>query len=162
MVLLVACGVAHGAQGQPVGGRDRWDGVQGLRVNTLIEVLPEGQAGPDLCRVSSIDDGVLMCVPEQSKNRVGNGMRLVFPRSALRDVWVIEPERELHIGWWIRIGIEVALFVAACVGSGVLGGVVVGAIVFGVEEAIAENPIPPGPLRLHRRLIYRASVPASP
>jgi hypothetical protein len=158
MVLLVACGVAHGAQGQPAGGRDRWDGVQGLRVNALIEVLPEGQAGPDLCRVSSIDDRALMCVPERSVN----GMRLVFPRSALREVWVIERERELHIGLWIRIGIEVALFVAACVGSGVLGGVVVGGIVLGVEEEIAENPIPPRPLPLHRRLIYRASVPASP
>jgi hypothetical protein len=162
MVLLVAYGVAHAAQGQPAGGRDRWDGVQGLRVNTLIEVLPEGQAGPDLCRVLSIDDRALMCVPEQSMNGVGNGVRLVFPRSALREVWVIERERERHIGLWIRIGIEVALFVAACVGSGVLGGVVVGAIVLGVEEEIAENPIPPRPLGLHRRLIYRASVPASP
>ena len=155
MVLLVACGVA---QGQPADGRDPWDGVQGLRVNALIEVLPEGQAGPDLCRVSSIDDRALMCVPEESMN----GVRLVFPRSALREVWVIERERERHIGLWIRLGIEVALFVAACVGSGVLGGVVVGAIVFGVEEEIAENPIPPRPLGLHRRLIYRASVPASP
>ncbi|HWZ01606.1 MAG TPA: hypothetical protein VNX17_11015 [Edaphobacter sp.] len=158
MVLLVACSVAHGAQGQPADGRDRWDGVQGLRVNALIEVLPEGQAGPDLCWVSSIDDGVLTCVLERSVN----GVRLVFPRSALREVWVIEREHELHIGRWIRIGIEVALFVAGCVGSGVLGGVIVGGIVLGVEEEIAENPIQPRPPRFHRRLIYRASVPASP
>jgi hypothetical protein len=120
------------------------------------------QSGPDLCRVSSIDDRALTCVPERSVNGVGNGVRLVFPGSALRDVWVIEPERERHIGRWIRTGIEVALFVAACVGSGVLGALIVGGIVLGVEEKIAENPIPPRPLRLHRRLIYRASVPASP
>jgi hypothetical protein len=132
--------------------------VEGLPVNALIEVLPEGQAGTDLCRVSSIDDRALTCVSEQSIN----GVRLVFPRSGLREVWVIEPERELHIGRWIRIGIEVALFVAACVGSGTLGALIVGGIALGVEEKIAENPIPPRPLRLHRRLIYRASVPASP
>jgi hypothetical protein len=40
MVLLVACGVAYGAQGKPTGGRDRWDAVEGLPVNALIEVLP--------------------------------------------------------------------------------------------------------------------------
>jgi hypothetical protein len=158
LVLLVACGVAHGAQGKVAGGRDRWEAGKELPVNALIEVLPEDQAGPDLCRVSSIYDGVLTCVRERSVNAV----RLVFPRSALRDVWVIEPERERHIGRWIRIGIEVALFVDACVAAGVLGAVIAGSVVLAAETSIAENPIPHRPLHLHRRLIYRASAPASP
>jgi hypothetical protein len=160
MVLLVACGVAHGAQGKPAGERDRWDAVEGLPVNALIEVLPEDQAGPDLCRVSAIDEGTLTCVPERSMD----GVRLVFPRSALRDVWVIELERERHIGRWIRIGIEVALFAEACVAGGVLGGMVIGIIVLSVEAGIAENPIPRRSLGFRRRLIYRAQAgaPTSP
>jgi hypothetical protein len=160
LVLLVAFGVAHGAQTKVAGGRERWDAVKELPVDALIEVLPEGQAGPDLCRVSSIDDGGLTCVRERSVN----GVRLVFPRSALRSVWVIQPERERHIGRWIRIGIEVALFVDACVVAGVLGAVIAGSVVLAAETSIAENPIPARPPRFHRRLIYRAQsgVPASP
>jgi hypothetical protein len=158
MVLLMACGVAHGAQGKQAGGRDRWDAVEGLPVDALIEVLPEGQAGPDLCRVTSIDDDALTCVPERSMN----GERLVFPRNSLRDVWLIEPERERHIGRWIRIGIEVVLFVDACITAGAAGALTAGIVVLAVEAAIAENPMPRRPPRMHRRLIYRVSVPASP
>ena len=155
MILLMACGVAQGQRG---GGRDRWGAVEGLPLDALIEVLPKGQAGPDMCRVSSIDNDELTCVAERSVSAV----RLVFPRSALLDVWVIEPERERHIGRWIRIGIEVALFVDACVVGGVLGAVIIGSIVLAAETSIAENPVPRRPLHSHRRLIYRASAPASP
>ena len=157
MVLLAACGVAHGAPGAG-GGRDEWDAVKTLPVNNLIEVLPKNQAGPDLCRISSVDNDELTCVAERSVN----GARLVFPRSALQDVWVIEPERDRHIGRWIRIGIEVALFVDACVVAGVIGAVIAGSVVLAAEISIAENPIPRRPLHFHRRLIYRASAPASP
>jgi hypothetical protein len=152
VVLLMACGVAYGAQGQPGGGGDRWDAVEGLPGNALIEVLPKDQAGPDLCRVTSIDDDALTCVRDRSMN----GERLVFPRSALADVWVIEPGRERHIARWIWTGIEVALFVDACVMASVLGAVAVGILVLGAETAIAENPMPPRPPRMHHRLIYRA------
>lgn len=158
MVLLLVCGIAHGAQGQSGSGRDRWDAVKALPLDGLIEVLPKGQAGPDLCRVSSTDDDALTCVAERSVS----GVRLAFPRSMLQDVWVIEPDRDRHIGRWIRIGIEVALFVDACVVAGVLGAVVVGGVVLAAELSIAENPIPRRSPHFHRRLIYRASVPASP
>jgi hypothetical protein len=157
-VLLVACGVASGAQGQPGRGQDRWDAVEGLPVGALIEVLPQGQAGPDLCRVSSAEDSALTCVREGSMN----GVRLVFPQGALLDVWLIEPGRERHIARWIWTGIEVALFVDACVMASVLGAVAVGILVLVAETAIAENPMPPRPLRMHHRLIYRApSGPAA-
>ena len=160
VILLVACGVAYGAQGPPGGGHDRWDAVEALPLDALIEVLPEGQAGPDLCRVSSVEDSALTCVPEGSMN----GVRLVFPQSALLDVWLIEPGRERHIARWIWIGIEVALFVDACVMAGALGAVAAGILVLGAEAANAENPMPRRPPRLHRRLIYRAQpgVAASP
>lgn len=157
VVLLMTCGVAYGAQGQAGGGRDRWDAVEGLPLGALIEVLPEGQAGPDLCRVSSVEDSALTCIPEGSMN----GVRLVFPQSALLDVWLIQPWRERHIARWIWIGIEVALFVDACVMAGALGAVGAGIFVLGAEVAHAENPMPRRPPRLHRRLIYRAQVGAA-
>jgi hypothetical protein len=109
--LFAVCGVAHGADGKKQSGKlSRWSAVVALQQGALIEVLPEHQAGPDSCRISSVDDSSLTCLPEGAVSDV----RLVFSRSAVRDVWVIEPAKNLHIGRWIMVGIGVALVVAAC------------------------------------------------
>lgn len=133
----------------------RWDSVEFLQAGQMVEVRSEHQAGPDVCRVSWVDDSALTCVTE---NRAWP-VRLVFPRAALRDVWLVEPAPDRHIGRSIRIGIETGLFITACVGGGVVGGLVVGVLVISIEAAIAENPIPsryPRFPRVHRRLVYRA------
>jgi hypothetical protein len=155
IVLAAGSAVAQSAGDEkPADKFARWDSVEALQAGQVVEVRSEHQAGPDVCRVSSVDDSALTCVTE---NRAWP-VRLVFPRAALRDVWLVELARDRHIGRWIRIGIETALFITACVAGGVVGGSVVGVLVMSLEAAIAENPIPlryPSAPRVHRRLVYR-------
>jgi hypothetical protein len=158
MILLVGCAVAHAARVNKESAR--WDAVEGLPSGALVAVLPENQAGPDMCRVSSVDDNALTCVPIRAVPSV----RLVFPRAAVREVWAVELEHERHIGRWIRIGIEVGLVIAGSVGSGVVGGLFFAGAAILLETVIAENPMPPRPPRSRRRLVYYVpqGTPASP
>lgn len=154
VVLLAACGVAHGKKQS--GKLSQWSAVEALLPDTLVEVLPEHQAGSDLCRVESAGDSALTCVAERPEGDA----RLVFPRDRVRDMWVIEPAKNLHIGRWIMVGMGVALVVAAGVGSGVVGLAFAGAIVVGIEISYFENfewNRPPQRPHMRWRLIY--SVP---
>jgi hypothetical protein len=151
VVLFAACGVAHGKKQS--GKRSQWSAVEALLPDTLIEVGRPGWAGVDECRVESADDNAVTCVAERPE---GNA-RLVFPRSAVRDVWVVEPARNLHIARWIMVGMGVALVAAAGVGGGVLGLAMVGTIVVGIEISYFEKfewNQPPQPPRMWRRLVY--------
>jgi hypothetical protein len=154
VVLTAGCGVAHGADGgKPSGKIARWDAVEALPQNALIEVLREGWAGADACQVESADDIALTCVAERPQ---GNE-RLVFPRGSVKDVWVIEQVKNLHIVRWIMAGLEVAVITASGVGSGVFGLVFVGAVVVGAELTYFENSAwrqPPEPPRMRRRPVY--------
>jgi hypothetical protein len=156
VALLVVCGVAHGADGKRQSGKhSQWRAVEALARDAVIEVSRVGQAGVDLCRVESADDSALTCVAERPEGDA----RLVFPRDAVQDVWVIEQAKNLHIGRWIMVGIEVALVAAAGVGSGVFGLVFVGAVVVGIEISYFDNferNRPPQPPRMRRRLVYSA------
>ena len=151
--LLAVCGVAQGKQ--PANKLSRWSAVEALPQDTLIEASREGWAGVDECRVESADDSALSCVAERPEGDA----RLVFPRDTLRDVWVIEPARNLHIGRWVMVGVGVALVAAAGVGGGVFGLAFVGPIVLGIEISYFENfewNRPPPMPRMRRRLVYSA------
>ena len=150
LVLLAVCGVAQGKQ--QVSKQSRWGTVEALPQGTLIEVGQDRKAGVDVCRVESAGGSALTCVAE----RPDGDARLVFPRYAVRDVWVIERARNLHIGRWVGVAIEVTVVVAGFVGSGVLGGLFMGGLVLLVEGVIAEDGLPSRPPRLHHRLVYTA------
>jgi len=110
----------------------------------------------DACRVESSDDSALTCVADRPEG----DERLVFPRDSVKNVWVIETVRDLHIGRWIMLGAGGALVVASAVGSGVFGLAFVGAIVVGIEICYFENfewNRPPQPPRMRRKLIYSAT-----
>lgn len=110
VVLLVMCGVAQGKQA--ASKLQRWSAVEALPQDTLIEVLTEHQAGPESCRISSVDDNSLTCLPEGMESEA----RLIFPRSAVRDVWVVEQAHDGHI--WISAVIGFALGAMLCGGAG--------------------------------------------
>jgi hypothetical protein len=148
--LVAVCGTAYGAGGKVSQEVSQWDAVRDLQPDVLIAVLPEHQAGTDLCRVVSVDDTALTCLPEA---RV-RPERLVFARSALSKVWVIEAAPDRHVGRWIRNALEVGLVVAACVAGDGLGGLLVGGFVIGLEVRAADYPSPRRRPRIHRRLIY--------
>lgn len=152
MVIGAVCGVAH-ADGKGSGKIARWEAVEALSQGALVEVGRDGWAGVEMCRVASADDSALICVAERPEGDT----RLVFPRGSVKDVWMIERAKNLHIGRWIFVGIGAALIVAAGVGSGVLGLAFVGPIVVGIEISYFEDfvwrqsPQPPG---MRRKLIY--------
>jgi hypothetical protein len=174
MIWLGGCGVAF------AGGRhEHWKAVKELAPGKLVEVQREGQAGPDACRVVSADDSALTCEVEEDPDSDWDslaGARLVFPRSAVRNVWLLEPETvERRI--WIGMGVGFALGAAfcarggpgplfACAGIGALIGALVGAN--GAPQGFPGwvGPVysprrQPSP-QLHHRLIYHATAPASP
>jgi hypothetical protein len=158
--LFLACLLTGGLAAQRTGGgHDPWDAVKALDAGALVEVLPRNQAGPDECRVVSVDGAALTCFTERGSS---SGARLVFPRDGLRRVWVVEQAPERHVGRWIAIVVGAGLIAAAAAGSGVLGGVIVGAGVVIAAAVIWSDrpfPSPPRPPRMRRRLIYKGVTP---
>ena len=153
-LLATGGGVAYGSTGK----HERWEAVRALSAGALVAVLPQDQAGSDECRISSVDDSALTCVAEGS----ASGVRLVFPRSALSGVWVVEPAPERHIARWIAVGVSAGLIAAASVGGGVIGGGIVGiAVALGwIVWYEDSNPTaPPKPPQMRQRLVYRAAAP---
>lgn len=163
LVAMVCGGVADASGGKRVDKFARWDAVEGLPPGTEINVLSGNQAGPDLCLVSAVDATTLTCLAEYSANDV----RLVFPRDSVRDVWVIEPWRDRHIGLWLGIGLGFFLGGAMCAELGPGGFFFCGAI--GASMIASAATMGPGPLwlsypgfrpsprapRMRHRLVYR-------
>jgi hypothetical protein len=146
--------------------RGHWQAVEGLSLGALVEVLPQNQAGPDTCRVASVDDASLTCYAEGSNS----GTRLVYPRNAVREVQVWERAPDRHIGRWIAAVVLTGLGVTLIVEGGAWGALIVAAIALGALKA-AETPNPwtimlpprmPPPKRMHWRLLYRVPDPATP
>ena len=172
-VLMAGCATAHAADGaQAADGAkkppkvERWERVERLQPGAEINVLAGNQSAPDLCLVASADDLALTCLAEDAPP----GTRLVFPRSAVRDVWVIDEAPERHVGLWIGIALSAALEIWAAVAGGG-GGAVLMAVLLGGAWAAAEDPrpgpfwFPPPPRRptmpqWRRRLVYRAPLGA--
>jgi len=118
--------------------------------------LPQNQAGPDACWLTSVDDAALTCV-------VGNGTRLVYPRAAVRDVWVIEPTHGWDARTWIKAGFGLAGIGlgVACIVANPMCAVPFGAVaLWWLERSTFPGPVgPPRPQRMRRRLVYRSSTP---
>jgi hypothetical protein len=164
LALLAACGVAHGVDAKKQGKPSQWSSVEALPQDTLIEVLPEHQPGPDSCRISSVDDNSLTCFSEGAESDA----RLVFPRSAVRDVWVVEPAHDRHI--WIRVAIGFAVGAVLCGGGGpgllftcgAIGALIAADIALGADQPGMLGVGYPGSIRiprrprLHLRLLYYA------
>ena len=65
LVLLAVCGVAHAADAKDHAGKlSQWSSLETLPLHTLIDVLTELQAGPDSCRISSVEDDSFACFAE--------------------------------------------------------------------------------------------------
>jgi hypothetical protein len=144
IVFLVGCGIAHGARGgKHPNPKTAWDAVMALPVDALIRVLPENQGGPDTCRVISVGDDALTCVREGRTSEV----RLVFPRGAVRDVWVMRPAHDRHIVKWVFVGIGVGLGIALIVADPVIGGAIMAVVVAGIESPSNRYPMPMAPPR---------------
>jgi hypothetical protein len=163
VLAMAGGGVANASGKKPASKLAAWDALQRLQPGSEIDVLAVDSAGPERCLVSSVDDGALTCLREYPANHA----RLVFPRGAVLEVRLRELAPNRHIGLWIAAIVSVGLEVAACVGSGVLGGVVVGAMI-SVGWGVALNPLPqpfwlppppPPQPRMRWRLVYRSMTP---
>jgi hypothetical protein len=160
VVLLAACGVAHGRKQS--GKLSQWSGVEALPQGSLVEVGRSSWAGLDECRVESADDSALTCVAERPEGDA----RLVFARDVVRDLWVVEPAHDYHI--WISVAIGFALGAILCGGGGpgplfvcgAIGALIAADTTLGVDPPGMAGVGHPGPiriarqLRLHRRLLY--------
>jgi hypothetical protein len=115
LVLLASTSAAH------AGGRhENWKAVERLAQDKPLLVQVRGQAGADACRIVSADDTTLTCVRERDPNvdwDAGSGARLVFPRTAVRNLWLMEEDDGLgHL--WIHMGIGFAIGALVCSGMG--------------------------------------------
>jgi hypothetical protein len=164
LLLLASTGVAH------AGRHENWKAVKRLARDKPVLVQVQGQAEIDACRIVSADDSTLTCVREKDPNAdwdAASGARLVFPRTAVRDLWLMEEEDPLeHLWVAIAAGFGVgallcsnlgpALFVCAGIGALIAAGVALGP-----PSAYPGMPRPPRPPVWTRRLVYRAP-PLSP
>jgi hypothetical protein len=170
VMLLVGGGVAFAKDGGARAAKlARWEAVENLLPGVLIEVLPQGQ-GWESCRIASVSDNGLTCTSESTQ------MRMVYPRNVVRDVWVIEPKADQHLGRWIAVGVGFVVGGVLCVAAGpeafFLCGTLVAVIVAGValEPWPARYPgwgypgptPPPPPRKWRRRLVYEALPSATP
>jgi hypothetical protein len=167
MVLLVLAGsgVARADVQKKTAKVERWEQVERLKPGEEINVLAGTRSAPDLCLVASVDDNALTCLAEDVQSET----RLVFPRSTVQDVWVIEKAPGRHVVFWIAVAVTAVLEISACVSSGFSGCATVG-IVLAVMWGSAAIAVPWGealgqlwpqrPPRMRKRLVYEA--PATP
>jgi hypothetical protein len=178
-MVMAASGVAHAS-----GRHEKWNAVRSLAAGVPVEVeLKQGR--PEECTMVTADDVTLTCERERDPNvnwSPGDGARVIFPRDAVRAVWVWEPVRERHIGLWIAGGLGFALGARICavggpgliVTCGALGALVAMSVVVSSNVAGPVRypgvwfPAPPPPRypvqqpEWHRKLRYRAPVPVQP
>ena len=157
--VLAGGGVAQAKEAKRAGGSGSWDAMATLKPGTQIDVLAADEAGPEACLVSAVDDGALTCLKEDP----ANDTRLVFPRSAVREVrmWEVAPER--HVGRWILAGVVLGVGVALMVEGNIVGIAVYG-VFLGTAEIMQMGPFrtpprSPAPKRMRRRLVYRGATP---
>ncbi|HEV2644835.1 MAG TPA: hypothetical protein VGU46_00570 [Acidobacteriaceae bacterium] len=135
-----------------------WKAVQQLAPGTEVYVQAGNMAGPDFCRVSSVDDSGLTCLEENYTQDA----RLIFPREQVQDVWVFEEAPNRHILRGIFALAGAGLLIALIV-ENPLAAIVIGLPVLYVLEAAANDPFrpvpPPRPPRMRRRLVYHAATP---
>jgi hypothetical protein len=126
-----------------------------------------------------VDDASLTCERDPDPNvdwGPGAKARVVFPRAAVRAVWVWEPVPERHIGLWIASVVGFALGGVVCsvggpgpiVACGALGALFAVAIIESAEAGPRypgvwfpwPAPMPPiypaRPREMRQKLVYRA------
>jgi hypothetical protein len=158
MVLMAVSGVAQ-AGGKKTSKYERWEAVAALRPGMEIDVLSGDEAGAEPCLVSSVDDSALTCLREDPLHDT----RLVFPRSAVRQVEVWDVAHGWTAVTWVRVvlGSALAGVAAACIVANPLCvlpmGVVALVLLSGPE--MGPYPMPPAPPRMGWRLVYRSVTP---
>ena len=160
-LLLASTSVAH------AGGRhENWKAVERLAQDKPVLVQVRGQAGVDACRIVSADDSTLTCERERDPNAdwdAGSGARLVFPRTAVRNVWLMEEDDGLG-RLWIHMGIGFAIGALVCSGLGPgpaficagIGALIAVDVAVGRPSAYPGMPRSPRAPAWKRRLIYQA------
>lgn len=168
VVLFATQGYSPGAEARAKHGD--WAAVERLSANDSITVRMKGNAVPDRCSVVASDDASLTCIAED-----GMMTRLVFPRAAVKSVWVAEIAKDHHAGVWIAMAAGAALGAAICSPAGpaaafLCGGIGASVSILLVTDPANTRPIPyppyggypppysaPAPLpQLRMRLIYSA------
>jgi len=155
---------------------ENWKRVKGLAPGKQIVVESSGQK-PEECRVVAADDASVTCLRDPDPNvdwRPGDNARVVFPREAVRSIWIVEKAVNHHRDRWIAAAVGGALLGSleahsnnymddtrkVAIGtSAVLGGLL-GYGVAAFVDGLVDIGKPPGPSE-HRRLVYRAPVRSS-
>jgi hypothetical protein len=157
MVMMIAgCGVAHAKRSKPP--IDDWSVVERLAPGTEVNVQSGDMAGPDLCRISTVDANALTCLNENSSTDV----RMIFPRAQVHDVWTFELAHDRHIVKWIFVAAGIGLGTAIFIANPFAGIVVVGPVTLAIAVGNWDpyRPIrPPRAPRIVRRLVYRGVTP---
>jgi hypothetical protein len=107
---LVCTAVAHGAK------HDYWQVVEKLKPGEDVVVRVATQQRFEDCTLVSVDDRTLTCQRERDPNvnwDSASNARLVFPRAAIAEVWLLQVAREKHIARWIAMGVSTAFVIAA-------------------------------------------------
>lgn len=162
LLLALTCTAAAHAAGK----HEPWHAVEKLKPGEDVLVRVASQQRFEECTLISADDSTLTCQRESDPNitlDAASNARLVFPHSAIADVWLLQVAHERHIGRWIAIGVSATLVIAASVASGTAGAMLVGGIVATYWivwwlESPLRFPKPAQP-QIRRRLIYRSAVP---
>jgi hypothetical protein len=160
LLILLACSeLAHAG-----GKHENWKAVERLGHGVPVEVQLQGEAGTDSCLVVSADNNALTCVRDKDPDvdwDAASGARLVFPRSAVQNVWFLTTSSR-HIVAWIVAAVTIALVIAECADGNVVAGLFLGGIVAAVAGVRSEDAMRfprPRQLQLRRLLIYRAATP---
>jgi hypothetical protein len=158
LMLLAWSGVAHAGR-----RHENWKAVERLGQGVPVEVKLQGEAATEVCRVVSADANALICVRQPKPDvdwDAASGARLVFPRSAVQNVWFLTTSSR-HIVAWILTGAAVALIIAACAEGNIAGALLVEFIAAAVE-VVQHDPkagLPRRPPQIHRLLIYSSATP---
>jgi hypothetical protein len=148
------------------GGRhENWKAVERLAQDKPVLVQIQGQAGIDACRMVSADDTTLTCVRERDPDAnwdAASGARLVFPRAAVRNLWLMEEDDGLgHLWVDMAAGFGVGALLCSNLGPALfvcagIGALIAPAIALGPPLGYPGMPRPPKAPAWKRRLIYRA------
>ena len=169
---VLAVTLAGGGMAQASARHEQWKAVKRLGVGVAVEIQSDGQAGGEQCRVVRVDDTALTCEREKNPDvdwNAGSGARLVFPRSAVKGVWIWEDASDRRLLRGLGFGFAIGALVGAaggpaaafiCAGIGSL----IGAAAATSAEPTGPWWVPPGtprtrrPGEMVRKLVYRAAA----
>jgi hypothetical protein len=119
-MVAVAAGMLAGGVAHASGRHEQWKAVKRLAAGVPVEVEVE-QGRPEQCEVVSADDAALTCRRVANPDadwKEGDGARLVFPRGAVRAVWVWQDVSDRRILIKMAVGFGIGALVCSEAGPG--------------------------------------------